>query len=210
MSQNNSDLTTVQFHDQTLLATLVDGVPYVALNPICENIGLAWNGQLERIKRHSVLNSTMRVIRMVAADGKNREVAVLPLSKLNGWLFGVDVERVKPEIKDLVIAYQEECFDVLANHFMPKPNGLKSSSKTTVDLEEYKRRYKELKALKVTIAFDGDVILEMLEAETKESYQAALQSFGCAISGKEFATTDATCLKQMLEQMIKEKTPVQH
>ena len=37
---------------------------------------------------------------------------------LNGWLFGVDANRVKDEIRPKLIRYQEECFDVLHQHFM--------------------------------------------------------------------------------------------
>lgn len=37
---------------------------------------------------------------------------------LNGWLFGIDASRVKPESRDRLIQYQAECFDVLANYFL--------------------------------------------------------------------------------------------
>lgn len=111
---------TVQFHDQTLTAALIDDMPYVAMMPICENIGLQWSGQFERIKRHPVLSSTIRMTRMVAEDGKIREMVMLPLKYLNGWLFGVDAGRVKPEIRERLLEYQRECFDVLAKHFMPQ------------------------------------------------------------------------------------------
>lgn len=115
-----SALTPVPFYSATLLTTQIDGTPYVALNTISDAIGLKWNGQWERIKRHPVLSSTIRVTRMVAADGKTREVVCLPLDKLNGWLFGVTASRTRPEIRERLIQYQRECFDVLAGHFMPK------------------------------------------------------------------------------------------
>ena len=44
---------------------------------------------------------------------------MLPLDKLNGWLFGVSVLRVKPELRERLTQYQAECFDVLARHFLP-------------------------------------------------------------------------------------------
>ncbi|MBV5298115.1 MAG: hypothetical protein JZU64_08260, partial [Rhodoferax sp.] len=48
-------------------------------------------------------------------------VFMLPLDKLNGWLFGVSVGRVKPELRARLTQYQAECFDVLASHFgVPK------------------------------------------------------------------------------------------
>ena len=60
------------------------------------------------------------MIKVVAKDGKNREVLCLPLGYLNGWLAGIELSRVNPQIKPLLKQYQLECFDVLYNHFMPK------------------------------------------------------------------------------------------
>ena len=117
MSQN---IIAVNFNNQSLFATLVNDVPHVALKPICENLGLDFSAQVQKIKRHPVLNSTMVMITAVAQDGKLREMLMLPLEYLNGWLFGIDSTRVKAEAKELVISYQRECFKVLANHFMPK------------------------------------------------------------------------------------------
>ena len=36
---------------------------------------------------------------------------------LNGWLFGVDVNRVRPELRERLMQYQRECFQVLNAHF---------------------------------------------------------------------------------------------
>lgn len=108
---------TVSFQNQTITAFLHNETPVVAMKPICENLGIDWHAQRQRIQRHPVLNSTAVMITSVAEDGKQREMICLPLNKLNGWLFGIDSNRVKPEIKDRVIAYQEKCFDVLAEHF---------------------------------------------------------------------------------------------
>lgn len=113
----------IQFHGQSLSATLVDSIPHVALKPICENIGLDWSAQLQKIKRHPVLNSVMVMITTTGNDGKLYEMLMLPIKYLNGWLFGIDASRIKPELKPRVLEYQRECFDVLANHFMPQLSG---------------------------------------------------------------------------------------
>jgi hypothetical protein len=42
----------------------------------------------------------------------------LPLKFIPGWLFGVNANRVKPELRDNVIRYQRECFDVLSEAFL--------------------------------------------------------------------------------------------
>lgn len=112
-------LVPVEFHGATLYAITVDGVHHVALRPICDALGIDWEAQRLRIRRHPVLNETACVTKAVAADGKEREVVALPLDKLNGWLFGVSVNRVKPELREKLISYQRECFEVLARHFMP-------------------------------------------------------------------------------------------
>ena len=112
-------IVTEDFHGQSILAVLHDGKPYLAMKPICENIGLQWEAQQKRIQRNPVLKSTMSIMNMVAEDGKQREMICLPLTMLNGWLFGVDVNRVNPELRDKLMVYQRECFDVLAHHFMP-------------------------------------------------------------------------------------------
>lgn len=115
-------LVTVEFHGQPLVAVLIDGHPHVAMKPICENIGLQWEAQLKRIKRTPVLASCMSIMDIqMPSDDQRRELAFLPLSKLNGWLFGVDVNRVREDIRPRLMQYQEECFDVLFKHFMPAP-----------------------------------------------------------------------------------------
>ncbi|WP_435638276.1 phage antirepressor N-terminal domain-containing protein, partial [Carnimonas bestiolae] len=109
----------VSFHGHSLL-TIQDGSDTrVAMRPICEGIGLAWNGQLERIKRHPVLSQGVRVIR-TPSKGGDQQHTTLPLEMLNGWLFGIDANRVKPEIRDTLLMYQRECFKVLFEHFHPQ------------------------------------------------------------------------------------------
>ena len=105
---NQISTQTISFNNQSLVTFEQDGVHYTAMKPICENIGLAWEAQLARIKRDDILNSTMIVMIIVAEDGKNREMVCLPIEYLNGWLFGIDVNRCKPEIRETLIKYKKE------------------------------------------------------------------------------------------------------
>jgi len=109
----------VDFHGQSLVAALIDGKPYVAMKPICENIGLQWEAQQKRITRNPVLSKGMSMMD-IPSNGGIQQTLCLPLDLLNGWLFGVDVNRVKAEIKPKLIRYQEECYRVLFQHFMPQ------------------------------------------------------------------------------------------
>ncbi|MCO6517234.1 MAG: ORF6C domain-containing protein, partial [Snodgrassella sp.] len=85
----------------------------------CENIGLDWEAQRLRIKRHHVLSKGAFMIK-VPSKGGIQQYLCLPISMINGWLFGIETSRVKPEIRATLEQYQLECFDVLYNHFMPK------------------------------------------------------------------------------------------
>lgn len=108
---------SINFHGTNIPTFNVEGVIRVAMKPICDAIGLGWQSQWHRIKRHPVLKSTVVMMTTVARDGKSRKLATMPLNKLNGWLFGVDASRVKPEIREKLVEYQAECFDVLSDYW---------------------------------------------------------------------------------------------
>jgi len=98
-----------------------DGELYVAMKPICERLGVDWEAQRQLIQRDPVLSATACMVQTVAKDGKNREMTCLPLSKLNGWLFKLDVSRYDGDQRELLIRYQSECYDALYQHFMVRP-----------------------------------------------------------------------------------------
>lgn len=126
---NQISTQTVSFNNQSLITIEQNGMHYVAMKPICENIGLSWEPQLLRIKRDNVLSSTMIVMIIVAEDGKKREMICLPIEYLNGWLFGIDINRCKPEIRDTLIKYKKECYQALHDYWFSG----KAERKTTVD-----------------------------------------------------------------------------
>lgn len=114
-----SQLETVNFHGDELSVVIgPSGEHLVAMRPICEYLGLQWEAQLKRIRRHEVLKTCVSIMDMqMPGDDQRRGIVCLPLEYLNGWLFGVDASRVKKEIRPKVIEYQRECFQVLHDHF---------------------------------------------------------------------------------------------
>ncbi|WP_448391299.1 phage antirepressor N-terminal domain-containing protein [Haemophilus influenzae] len=126
---NQISTQTISFNHQSLVTFKQNGTHYTAMKPICENIGLDWKSQYSRMKRDDVLNSTMVIITIVAEDGKKREMICLPIEYLNGWLFGIDINRCKPEIRDTLIKYKKECYQALYDYWF---NG-KAERKTTAD-----------------------------------------------------------------------------
>src|SRR5699024_9407718 len=94
-------IVQIDFHGQSLSTADIDGTPHVAMRPIVEVIGLRWQSQYNRIKRHPVLSTCVSVMNtQLPGDNQRRRAVFLPLSMLNGWLFGVDANRVRPAIRD--------------------------------------------------------------------------------------------------------------
>lgn len=114
----------VDFYGDELTAALVQeqeaSTPqvYVPIRPICEHLGLAWPSQYSRIRRDPVLaEAATSVTVTVTETGQRGAMTCLPLKFLPGWLFGVSVKRVRPELKDKIIRYQRESYDVLWEAF---------------------------------------------------------------------------------------------
>ena len=130
-----AQISTVNFHGQSLSVIPKNNRLFVAMRPICENIGLQWQSQFNRIKRDEVLKSVVSVMNTTASDGKSYKSVCLPLEYLNGWLFGVDEKRVKPEIKQRLIQYKRECYQVLADYWQ---GGLPQSSQRLIGKSGHK------------------------------------------------------------------------
>lgn len=107
---------TVPFNGQRVTAVIHDGSAFVALRPICENLGLDWSSQIKSIRRDSVLSQGVVMMTTPSAGG-SQESMCIPLEYLNGWLFGIDDSRVKPELKERLIKYKKECYRTLHQYF---------------------------------------------------------------------------------------------
>lgn len=120
----------VDFHGDLIVAVLVEtdagrGV-YVPIRPLCEAMGVDWSAQRQRLNRDPVLSEmAMSVVVTTTHIGRRpraratQKMLALPAEFLNGWLFGLNADRVQPEIRDAVIRYQRECYAVLARVFAP-------------------------------------------------------------------------------------------
>ncbi|EPS6874858.1 phage antirepressor N-terminal domain-containing protein [Morganella morganii] len=133
----------VPFHGDNLYVVNYNGQPYVPMKPIVEGMGLTWQSQFEKVKQR--FKSTITEIVIVAADGKERNMLCLALRKLAGWLHTISPNKVKPEIRDKVIRYQEECDDVLYEYWTTgevkkKQNFRQSTAKELIPLRQAAER----------------------------------------------------------------------
>lgn len=112
--EKSDRLLPVPFRDVTLYVADKSDEPYVPMKPIVEGMGLDWSSQHKKLVDPSGRwVSRMVFIAIRGTDGKPRDTLCFPLRKLSGWLMSVDHRRVKPEIRDNILAYQGECDDIL-------------------------------------------------------------------------------------------------
>ena len=121
----------VPFNGQQIITAMAAGVAYVAMKPIVENLGMSWGTQQQKLMKQLDKFNCIHM-NMVAADGKLRKLLCLPLKKLNGWLFSINPEKVRADIRDKLIQYQEECFTVLHDYWT-KGKAENARKKTSVD-----------------------------------------------------------------------------
>ena len=105
----------VPFRGTDLYVVNHNGEPYTPMRPIIDGMGMDWASQFTKLKQR--FKSTVVEITMVAADGKSRSMICLALRKLAAWLNTISPNKVKPEIRERVIQYQDECDDVLYEYW---------------------------------------------------------------------------------------------
>ncbi|HCI5922686.1 TPA: phage antirepressor N-terminal domain-containing protein [Klebsiella pneumoniae] len=121
----------VPFYGSELYVVNHDGEPYTPMKPIVDGMGMDWASQFTKMKQR--FKSTVVEITMVAGDGKSRRMICLALRKLAAWLNTISPNKVRPEIRERVIRYQEECDDVLYDYWTKGQAVNPRKSETTAD-----------------------------------------------------------------------------
>ena len=113
---NQISTQVISFHGSELITLKVDDVIYTAVRPIVEALGLSWGSQQRKLENSKEKFSCTHM-KTTGNDGKTYEMLCMPLKKLNGWLFSINPEKVRADLREKVIQYQEECFEALYNYW---------------------------------------------------------------------------------------------
>ncbi len=170
----------VEFYNDTILAVLVrvDNVlqVLVPVRPVCDVLGINWDGQRQRIARDNVLSSTAVEITAVARDGKRRKMSALPLEYLHGWLFGIGESQVKEEYREKITLYRRECFQALSKAFQ-SDLALPEPAKAAVPAVDASMTLTQVRDMALAIAQMADQQLA-LEGRVDETHALATQAHG--------------------------------
>ncbi len=162
---------TATFKGDRLEAVDVDGSFFVAVRPICENLGIKGiQDQYQKLKSDPTFEA--RLIEVPTAGGVQK-VFCIPLEKLNGWLFTINPNKVKPEVKQKLIAYKNECFKVLYDHFVAKAQlSCRQNQHMTPQIMAYKanlsKKNKRIEELRWKLAAYNNEIEELKKRQAEE------------------------------------------
>lgn len=161
-------LITIPFYEQSLILIDSDGRPFVAMRPIAQGMGLAWQTQERKLKTR--FNSVVTIMVTTGLDGKQYRMLCLPLDKLPTWLMMINPSKVKPEIREAIKRYQAECEKVLWKYWT---TGIARRN-------EIKQELAELEAVEAESFMRGsiagkDLYIRKLEKQRNQAEIMALQ-----------------------------------
>ncbi|WIK29217.1 phage antirepressor N-terminal domain-containing protein [Enterobacter asburiae] len=197
----------VPFNGQKIITAMVAGVAYVAMKPIVENLGMSWSTQVRKLTADKGKFNCVHM-NMVATDSKLRDVLCLPLKKLNGWLFSINPEKVRADIRDNLIQYQEECFTVLHDYWTKgeakNPRKAKKALPGKITSEQQE-------AIKQLVMTRGKSLPKECQAKAMITMWSSLRShFGCSykeISDDQFTEALSIAARVPLEGEFLGKQP---
>lgn len=189
----------VPFNGHQIITAMAAGVAYVAMKPIVKNLGMSWGTQQQKLMKQLDKFNCIHM-NIVAADGKLRKLLCLPLKKLNGWLFSINPEKVRADIRDKLIQYQEECFSVLHDYWtkghVVNPRKAKKALPGKITTEQQE-------AIKQLVMSRGQSLPKEKQAKAMITMWSSLKShFGCSykeISDEQFTEALSLAARVPLE-----------
>lgn len=173
-----TQITTINvpFHGANLYVVSHNNEPYTPMKPIVEGMGMDWAAQFTKLKQR--FSKGVAEIAIPSIGGK-QAMTCLSLRKLNGWLQTISPNKVKPEIRDKVVQYQEECDDVLYEYWT---KGLVvNPRKTTKKALPGKITLEQQEAVKQLVMNRGKALPKGNQAKAMITMWSALKThFGCS------------------------------
>lgn len=165
----------VPFYGNSLFVVEHNGEAYTPMKPIVEGMGLDWKSQHKKISQRFAKG--MVEITIPSAGGMQSMIC-LALRKLAAWLNSISPNKVRPEIRDNVIRYQEECDDVLYEYWtkgeVKNPRKAKKALPGKITPEQQE-------AIKQLVMTRGKALPKDCQAKAMITMWSSLKShFGCS------------------------------
>lgn len=102
------------YGDKLDVVTMEDGKPGVAMRRLVENLGLDWKTQHRKLEDpvyacgHMTTHDT---------SGREQEMLVMPVKSIPAYLFSINPNKVREDLREKLARYRLECVDVLYNYW---------------------------------------------------------------------------------------------
>ncbi|MCD0155969.1 phage antirepressor N-terminal domain-containing protein [Deinococcus sp. 6GRE01] len=128
LSLQSNTQATIPFHGAQLLARIEGDDIYVAVKPICDHLGIAYQPQHKKLVEDGKFNC--HHMSMTAQDGRQREMLVIERRDLMGWVYGISPKKVgqgkseaeRAALAGILLAYQRESTDALYQYWLDRLN----------------------------------------------------------------------------------------
>ena len=110
-----SQLYPVPFHGDTVYCAEFNGEPFAPMRPIIDNLGVDWGSQFRKLNTNK--DRWGVVILTTPSSGGEQQTLCIPVRKLPAFLASINARKVRPELHDKLIRYQNECDDALWNYW---------------------------------------------------------------------------------------------
>ncbi|QLX32537.1 phage antirepressor N-terminal domain-containing protein [Escherichia marmotae] len=187
----------VPFHGTNLFLVGINNEPYVPMKPVVEGMGMVWAAQFVKLKQRFAKG--ISEIEIPSAGGKQLMIC-LAFRKFAAWLSSIQPNKVRPEIRDKVIQYQEECDDVLYEYWtkghVVNPRKAKKALPGKITTEQQE-------AIKQLVMSRGQSLPKEKQAKAMITMWSSLKShFGCSykeISEEQFTEALSLAARVPLE-----------
>lgn len=135
MSENvNIQLNPVEFHGDIIYCVEYEGQPYTPVKPIVENLGLSWGTQGPKLSDNRDRYGYLLI--KIPTGGGVQEMGCIPVRKLTAFLYSINANRVREDLRPKLIQYQEECDEVLWQYWSTGQASRESVRNTVYTLDD--------------------------------------------------------------------------
>jgi hypothetical protein len=101
-----------EFLDHKVLAVWYEKQWMFSPRRFCENWGISWSSQLQKIKKNADKYNCVEV-NTVGKDGRRRKMLLIPASRANTWMLDIEITNVRKVARPLLQRYRDELSDWL-------------------------------------------------------------------------------------------------
>lgn len=138
----------VPFLDKTIDCFLIDNDVYVVVNSIIDAVGLHPDSAKSWLRKDEILSQGVVSLAPPSAKYQGQKASCISLEFVPGWLFSININRTKAEVKSNLLAFRRDAHKVLFNHYFGEATKVSTGMKRKLEIDlKIKANNQEIKRL---------------------------------------------------------------